>query len=157
MVKIWQRLVWISLADFFCQHCHQNMATACLAGAQSNNAAILHPGHLRMSAAYKQPATPTSNWIDQLFDQGEAASDRENMSESFNSCLWSIILEKRACNAGGLHDSSKYLWSEVYMYNVYIPNLLFGLKHFVIFECLGIVGVPSWSPNSIVLHLDIYL
>ena len=75
MPKIWQLLVWLSLADFFCQHCHQNMATACLAGPQSNNAAILHAGHLRMSAAYKQPATPTSNWINQLFDHGEAASD----------------------------------------------------------------------------------
>ena len=149
MPKIWQLLFWLSLADFFCQHCHQNMATACLAGAQSNNAAILHPGHLRMSAAYKQPATPTSNWINQLFDHGEAASDL-----SILACDQQFWRSGHLMRGGGVHDSLKYLWSEVYMY---IPNLLFGLIHFVMFECVGSMGVPSLSPNSTVLHLDIYL
>ena len=150
MPKIWQQLVWLSLADFFCQHCHQNMATACLAGAQSNNAAILHPGHLRMSAAYKQPATPTSNWINQLFDHGEAASD-----------LSILACDQQFWRSGHLMRGEGGPWqleiSLVWGIHVYIPNLLFGLIHFVMFECVGSMGVPSLLPNSTVFHLDIYL
>ena len=130
---MWQLLVWLSLADFFCQHCQQNMATACLAGAQSNNAAILHPGHLRMSAAYKQPATPTSNWINQLFDQGEAASDL-----SILACDQQFWRSGHLLRGGGVHDSLKYLWSEVYMY-IY-PTCF--LDEYILW-CLSVLG--AWE------------